>query len=277
MNFDNICKYLSEEYPDRFARWLLGETPANIEVLKTELSIEPIKADFLTLLNTQERILHLEFQVKAASSPPLPLRMLDYWVRLYRRYNLPVTQVIILLKETSTVVPEFFEVEQTRHSYRVVKMWEQDPEPLLQDPALLPLASLCRTSEPNQLLSRVAEQVANIETTAQKGQITACTEILAGLRFDDNLIKQLFREDVMQESVVYQRILREGLQQGLQQGLEQGLRTSILDALQSRFDSVPENLTKQLALLTPEILQQLNRQAWTCQTLEEFINQLPSS
>ncbi len=113
----------------------------------------------------------------------------------------------------------------------------------------------------------------NIETTAQKGQITACTEILAGLRFDDNLIKQLFREDVMQESVVYQRILREGLQQGL----EQGLRTSILDALQSRFDSVPENLTKQLALLTPEILQQLNRQAWTCQTLEEFINRLPSS
>ncbi|WP_200892529.1 Rpn family recombination-promoting nuclease/putative transposase [Aliterella atlantica] len=199
--------------------------------------------------------------------------MLDYWVRLYRRYNLPVTQVIILLKETSVVVPNFFEVEQTRHSYRVVRMWEQDPETLLQDTALLPLASLCRTSEPNGLLSRVAEQVANIETTAQKGQITACTEILAGLRFDDNLIKQLFKEDVMQESVVYQRILREGLQQGL----EQGLRTSISDALQNRFGSVPENLTEQLALLTPEILQQLNRQAWTCQTLEEFMSQLPRS
>lgn len=90
----------------------------------------------------------------------------------------------------------------------------------MQDTALLPLANLCRTSEPNQLLSRVAKQVANIETTAQKGQITACTETLADLRFDDNLIKQLFREDVMQESVVYQRILREGR--------EQGLRTSIL-------------------------------------------------
>lgn len=91
MNFDNICKYLSEEYLDRFARWLLGETPTSVEVLTTELSIEPIKADFLTLLNTQERILHLEFQVKAASSPPLPLRMLNYWVRLYRRYNIPIT------------------------------------------------------------------------------------------------------------------------------------------------------------------------------------------
>lgn len=203
--------------------------------------------------------------------------MLDYWVRLYRRYNLPITQVIILLKETSTVIPEVFAVEQTRHSYRVIRMWEQDPEPLSQDTALLPLASLCRTSEPNGLLSRVAQQVANIETTAQKGQITSCTEILAGLRFDDNLIKQLFREDVMQESVVYQRILREGLQQGLQQGLEQGLRTSIIDALQNRFGAVPENLTEQLVLLTPEVLQQLNRQAWTCQTLEEFMSQLPNS
>lgn len=269
MNFDNICKYLSEEYPDRFAQWLLGKTPTNVEVLKTELSLEPIKADSLTLLGTQERILHLEFQVKAASQPPLPLRMLDYWVRLYRRYNLPVTQVIILLKETSVVVPNFFELEQTRHSYRVIRMWEQDPEPLSQDTALLPLASLCRTSEPNGLLSRVAQQVANIETTAQKGQITSCTEILAGLRFDDNLIKQLFREDVMQESVVYQRILREGK--------EQGLRTSIVDALQSRFGSVPTNLTEKLALLTPEVLQQLNRQAWTCLTLEEFMSQLPNS
>lgn len=273
MSFDNICEYLSKEYPDRFARWLLGDIPANVEVLKTELSLEPIKADSLTLLNTQERILHLEFQVKAASTPPLPLRMLDYWVRLYRRYNLPVTQVIILLKETSIVIPEVFAVEQTRHSYRVIKMWEQDPELLLQDTALLPLASLCRASEPNRLLTRVAEQVANIETTAQKGQITACTEILAGLRFDDNLIKQLFREDVMQESVVYQRILREGLQQGL----EQGLKTSIIDALHSRFDVVPENLIEQLAPLTLERLQQLNRQAWTCQTLEEFISQIPSN
>jgi len=73
----------------------------------------------------------------------------------------------------------------------------------------------------------------------------------------------------MQESVVYQRILREGQ--------EQGLRTSIVDALEVRFGSVPENLREQLALLTPEKLQQLNRQARTCQTLAEFISQLSAS
>ena len=72
MSFDNLCKYLSEKYPDAFATWLLGHPPsAPVEVLKTELSIEPIRADFVTFLSTQERILHLEFQVKVATEPPL--------------------------------------------------------------------------------------------------------------------------------------------------------------------------------------------------------------
>ena len=271
MTYDNICKYLSEEYPERFAAWLLGQAPVTVEVMKTELTIEPIRADFVTFLRTQEQILHLEFQVEVASEPPLPLRMLDYWVRLYRRYQVPITQVIVLLKQTSAAAAweEEFRVGETRHRYRVVRMWEQDPELLLQDTALVPLASLCRTDAPRQLLTRVANEVAKIETTEERGQIAACTEVLAGLRFDDDLIQQLLREDTMRESVVYQRILREGRQEGL--------RTSILSVLESRFGAVPGNLDEQLILLTPEQLQSLLRQAATCGTLEEFITQLRAS
>lgn len=92
MSFDNLCKLLAETYPANFATWLLGKTPTSIKVLKTELSIEPIRADSVTFLATSERILHLEFQLNPMSKPPLPLRMLDYWVRLYRCYQLPVTR-----------------------------------------------------------------------------------------------------------------------------------------------------------------------------------------
>ena len=45
MSFDNVCKLLAEKHPADFARWLIGEEPTEIEVLKTELSIEPIRAD----------------------------------------------------------------------------------------------------------------------------------------------------------------------------------------------------------------------------------------
>ena len=102
MSIDNICKYLSQQYPESFASWILGEVPTSIDILKTELSVEPIRADFVAMLQTQNRILHLEFQVEAISDPPLPLRMLDYYVRLYRQYNCPIEQFVIFLKRTSS-------------------------------------------------------------------------------------------------------------------------------------------------------------------------------
>jgi len=64
MQFDNWYEYLAEKYPDRFASWLLGQTTTSVEVLKTELSREPVRADSIKFLRTPDRILHLEFQVK---------------------------------------------------------------------------------------------------------------------------------------------------------------------------------------------------------------------
>jgi len=124
MSFDNLCKYLSEKHPERFATWILGRPVLTAEVLKTELNIEPIRADFVTFLRTQDRILHLEFQVEVTTDPPLPLRMLDYWVRLYRRYRLPITQVLILLKPTDRLEAkdDRFQVEQTQHQFQIIRL-----------------------------------------------------------------------------------------------------------------------------------------------------------
>jgi predicted transposase/invertase (TIGR01784 family) len=274
MPFDNACKYLSETYPTEFASWLLGKVPTSVQVLKTELSIEPIRADYVTFLRTGERILHLEFEVDVEGEPPLPLRMLDYWVRLYRRYRVPVTQALILLKESSTSnrLKDTFRLENTRHKYQIIRMWEQEPDIFLQNKALLPLAALCRSAAPEQLLNQVAEEVGKIETAAERSQISGCTQLLAGLRFNKSLIQRLFREAVMRESVIYQDILQEGLQQGVQQGI----KSSILDALEVRFGTVPSEVAERLNFLTTEQLQQLLRQSVTSRSLEEFINQLPS-
>jgi predicted transposase YdaD len=156
MSFDNVCKLLPEKYPDSFATWFLGEEALEVTVLKTELSIEPIRADSVIFLQTRDRILHLEFQTEWTSKPPVPLRMLDYWVRLYRLYRLPITQVVILLLPPSdeNVIETVFEHEITRHQYQVVKIWEEAPKRFLEDIALLPLATLTRTERPEELLNR---------------------------------------------------------------------------------------------------------------------------
>ena len=80
--FDAVCKFLVETFSEDFARWLLGEAVSLTELSPSELLLEPIRADVL-LLQSEQRVLHLEFQTQ--SDPTMPFRMLDYWVRLHRR------------------------------------------------------------------------------------------------------------------------------------------------------------------------------------------------
>lgn len=245
--FDNLCKYLSEKYPDSFATWLLGKPITVGEVIKSELSIEPIRADSVTFLRTQERILHIEFQVEVDTNPPLPLRMLDYWVRLHRRYRLPVTQVVILLKKPAkaTVIETEFNLENTSYSYQVMRMWEQDPAVFLEDTALLPLATLAATQKPETLLTQISQQISNIESLEQRQDVAICTQLLAGLKFNKNLIRQFFREEIMQESVIYQEIL----QKGLQQGVQQGELAVIVRQLTRRIGTVPQEIRSLIEVL----------------------------
>lgn len=59
MSYDNACKYLVEQYPVEFVNWLLAVESQDIEVLKTELTLEPIRADAIAFLRTANQILHM--------------------------------------------------------------------------------------------------------------------------------------------------------------------------------------------------------------------------
>ncbi|MFM5998432.1 MAG: DUF4351 domain-containing protein [Dolichospermum sp.] len=72
------------------------------------------------------------------------------------------------------------------------------------------MAVLAKTDEPNKLLQQVALEIDKIEEQAQQNTIAACVELLAGLKFEKQLIKQYFREETMEESVIYQEIINRG-------------------------------------------------------------------
>ncbi|WP_193198106.1 DUF4351 domain-containing protein [Nostoc sp. MG11] len=258
MSFDNLCKLLSEKYPDRFASWVLGTPQSSVTVLKTELSIEPIRADYVTFLQLQGQILHLEFQTKLESNPPLPLRMLDYWVRLHRLYRLPITQVVVLLLPPSenTVIETAFVAATTRHEYRVIRLWEEDPAIFLSDPALLPLAPLASAAFPEQLLREVAGQV-NLLEGNQLQEVSTYTQILAGLKFKKDLIRRIFREGMMRESVIYQEILEEGRQEGERLGRQEGERSLVLLLLEQRVGQLSQIERSRISTLSLERLEAL--------------------
>jgi predicted transposase/invertase (TIGR01784 family) len=248
LSYDNTCKYLAESSPASFVRWLLKTEPERVEVLKTELSSEPLRADSLVLLQVSAQILHLEFQTLPYSNPPVPVRMLEYKSRLLKEYpGYPLVQFVIFLKSTNSelVYENEYRDSSTVHRYRVIRLWEQDPAPLLEAPELLPLAALAKSDDPNTLLRQVAQRVAIMEDVGLRQNIIASASILAGLRFEESFIRSVLREDIMKESVIYQSILREGIEQGIEQGVQRGRKAELLTVIQRL-------LTRRLGGLEPQ-------------------------
>jgi predicted transposase YdaD len=71
----NLCKMLAEHHLQAFGRWLMGETVTQVQLLQPRLAHELPHANFLTFLQVDNRILHLEFQTQPDLN--LPFQMLD--------------------------------------------------------------------------------------------------------------------------------------------------------------------------------------------------------
>jgi len=279
--FDNVCKFLAETFPADLAQWLLGEPIPLTELSPSELSLEPIRADSLILLKSEGVILHLEFQTQP--DPTIPFRMLDYWVRVYRRFpECQMRQVVIYLRESSSdlVYKTQLEIAQTRHKFQVIRLWEEPVDTFINVPGLLPFAILAQTGDRQRLLERVAEQINAIADRRTQNNVAASTAILAGLVLDKVLIKRLLRQEIMQESVIYQDIweeaLERGLQQGLQQGVTEGEKALILRLLNRRLGSLPETVIGQINQLPLPALEELGEALLDFSEIDDLLEWLQS-
>ena len=180
--YDNICKFLAENYSSDFARWVLGEPKGLTTLSPTELFVEPIRADALILLQSSDVVLHLEFQTQPDEA--IPFRMADYRLRVHRRYpNKDMRQLVIYLKSTGSklVRQNVFTISGMRHEFEVIRLWEQPYSELLQFPGLLPLAVLGRTDDRTQTLREIGSLIDNLSDRREQSNIAAATSLLAGL------------------------------------------------------------------------------------------------
>jgi predicted transposase/invertase (TIGR01784 family) len=245
--FDNTCKFLAENFSEDFASWLLGESIAMTQLSPSELSLEPIRADSLILLSSEDFILHIEFQVEP--DPTMPFRMADYRLRLYRRFpHKRVRQVVIYLTRSASeyVYQTAFEIPGTRHEFEVIRLWEQPTQPFLESTGLLPLAVLTQTADTAQTLRQVATRVDSIPEMRTQSNVAASAGILAGLLLERDFINRVLRKDIMQQSVIYQDILQEGEQRGR----TEGERSLVLRQLARRVGTLPAEAEAQVQALT---------------------------
>jgi predicted transposase/invertase (TIGR01784 family) len=138
--FDNVSKFLAENFSEDYATWLLGRPVTLTKLSPTELSLEPIRADSLILEQSEDLVLHLEFQTEPDEN--MGFRMLDYRIRVYRRFpNKTMYQVVIYLKPTKSnlVYQDSFQLGETTHRYRIIRLWEESSDLFLTSPGLLAL------------------------------------------------------------------------------------------------------------------------------------------
>lgn len=252
--FDNTCKFIAELYSPDFATWLLGK-PINLTKLSpTELSIEPIRADALILLQSDEVVLHIEFQTEPDKD--MPFRMADYHLRLYRRFpNKRIHQVVIYLDKTKSeeVYKTTFTTGKLRHEFEVIRLWEQSPEIFLRTPGLLPFAVLSATENKASTLQQVAAAVDKISERRTQSNISAAAAILAGLVLDKEVIGRLLRKDIMRESVIYKMIKTEGEEEGSDKKARE-------IAINMLAEGMSVDAIARLTGLSPEVVQELQQQ-----------------
>ena len=147
------------------------------------------------------------------------------------KHDLPVLTVLILLRKEANSPGLTGSYERqlpdgwltNRYNYRVVRLWQEDPELYLTGGVnLVPLAPLTKVekAELPGLVQRMDRRI-NAEPKPRADKLWIATLLLMGFRYEEKLATQLL-EGVwnMRDSTTYQAIVREGLQEGRRGGAE---------------------------------------------------------
>jgi predicted transposase YdaD len=100
-------------------------------------------------------------------------------------------------------------MENTRHEFEVVRIWEQPASLFLEYPGLIPFAALGQSADAEETLRQAAQQIERIADSEAQANLIAASGILAGLKLEDEIVYQILRRDIMQESTVYRSIERD--------------------------------------------------------------------
>lgn len=225
----------------------------------------------------EECLVHLEFQ--ADYDRHMPRRMFRYGGRIDENYGLPVIPAVVYLRRSSPRLEnpeEAYEIRVggsviNRYCYRVVKLWEMDYHGLAlgrEAPGLAPLIPLMRHQEQPEEAFRLSLKVLEgIGDQATRNELYGLTYLLSGLIYPKELLKGLFKKEILMESVTYQEAVQEGVEKGKREDLER--------ILEARFGPLPTGIREKIrAASLVERLDELILKAATVSSLEEFSRQI---
>jgi hypothetical protein len=229
MEFNRLDVSAKELIWDDPAAWLerygVGP-PGPVEIIESEATIMTASADKVLKVGGETPYL-VVLEPHTYHDSELVRTLWYRQVALDRRHRLPVLTILILMRKeaNSPSIDGTFERrlpdgwETNRYNYRVVRLWEEDPESYLTAGVnLVPLVPLTKVGETEEALwalkARMAERI-NAEPKPRADMLWTAMYFLMGIRYPEEFVFR-FLEGVqnMRESTTYQAVLREGRDEG---------------------------------------------------------------
>ena len=287
--FDTIAKHLIHTYPTDFARFALQRDDIEVvEVLDTEQpTVRRTDSLLRVRVDSEEALVHHEFQTTDSTDPPMPRRMAGYIGYLIERYGLPTySSVLYLRPDAGRNDPGYYLQERPGFrvlvQYQVIRLSELDGQRMLDagHSGLIPFAPLMQQPagvEAEEWLRQCvnrAQAVPMDETL--KANYLADLAILSGLVYNLETIMTIIAEETMYESAVVQYFTEKGIEQGIEQGSRERAVEYLLDVLEIRFGlAASAPLAARIgAIKDVQRLRQLFRAAIQVPSLEAFSNLL---
>ena len=211
----------------------MEDIPAKLQHTK-EREVDFLK--IVTDINSKKFILHFEFQL--VRDRKMRFRMLEYYLMLRMKYDLPIVQYIIFIGENKKGFENKIEEENLFYQYNVLDIRDIDYKYFIEskNPEVIIFSILSNfgNEDTEYVVKRIISEI-QLRSDSEL-QIQKC---LTQLRILSNLISfKPLVEDIMQSITTFFKVendflFKKGQSQGIEQGIEQGKIQVILNILKS--------------------------------------------
>jgi predicted transposase YdaD len=227
--YDNALRLLARRDLVHVCHWL--DLPTSETAIIHRAESLPAATHYVDLIAeiAPQHLAHVEFV--RSPDPAMTHRMLEYRARvmaLHPRHRL--TQRVVVLAH-GTVTPELLDPPQLTLRLNITYLRNEDPERLLANPSLAPLAVLAHAHDQDERAKLLLRSLAVIKTVtdpAHRHDLLHTAVTLAGIHLDAPTIEHLTLEAGMpftldEDTVAGRSLIARGEARGEARGLARGL------------------------------------------------------
>lgn len=274
MKYDATLKKLFQHPPHRLLSQALGREVVVSRILPTELiTVGNLHPD--VLFETDDgALIHTELQ--GYRQDDFAARNLLYYALVLRDYGRAPIQIVFWLGPGKVGVGEgLSHPPALEYRYRVIDVREIDGDWLLENGDLDEsiFAILCRLRDQREAVAEILRRISR-QPLAQRREAVAELLILSGLRG----LKALVQEEIkrmpvsidIHENEFLEEIYQEGLEKGLEKGAAAAAQEILLEVLEQRFGSLPDEARARIQTADLATIRQWTRRLGSVTTLEQF-------